>query len=145
MSSILRLHRVRREQSHNTETRSEHAGINHNIDELLVGIFTQIFMRQAGEGRRERRSSKVGLFKSHLFHERIEIFLLNPLTLPHNKIDSVHFLPHYLTIINNFSLAVLLAPSSGVVGWPSPAVTSMLSEHRTCDTTMCFRIIIPGT
>ena len=38
-------------------------GINHNIDELLVGIVTQIRLKQVGkEGERRSRVDKVGTF-----------------------------------------------------------------------------------
>ena len=48
-------------------------GINHNIDELLVGIVTQIRLKQAGkEGQKRSRVDKVGILNnsSSFFNQR---------------------------------------------------------------------------
>ena len=46
-------------------------GINHNIDELLVGCVTQIRLKQAGqEGEKRTRVDKVGIILFFLVKKR---------------------------------------------------------------------------
>jgi len=44
-------------------------GINHNIDELLVGVFTQINLRRNGK-QKASATKKVGQFLDHLLHRQ---------------------------------------------------------------------------